>query len=65
MSLLVDVLISSKSPTAVFSKMKIEDAKMKNEVSLVYKLLPAESKVGKQDFRLSRFLSGWNKVANS
>ncbi len=52
----IDFLISSKSPTAIFSKMKIEDAKMKNEESDFYRVLPVDPQ-SKKNFRLSRYLN--------
>lgn len=51
----IDFMISSKSPSAIFSKMKIEDAKMKNEESDFYRVLPVDPH-SKKNFRLSRYL---------
>lgn len=53
----IDFMISSKSPTAIFSKMKIEDAKMKNEESEFYRVVPMDPH-SKKNFRLSRYLNG-------
>ena len=53
----IDLLISYKSPTSILSKMKIEDAKMKNEQSEFYRVTPTESRPVKTNFRLSRYLN--------
>lgn len=53
----IDFLISSKSPSAIFSRMKVEDAKMKNEASEFYRAVPADTRQAKANFRLSRYLN--------